>query len=157
MAWLRPHHRRSIRKAAIDVKVAGIVVLVLLLALAGWMQWTGHRLGGERPAGSVATHDEAWFVEEAASAGLDFIHVSGRPPQHYFPEIMVGGVCLLDYDGNGLLDVYAVQSGDLDPKVGNPPGNKLYRNRSAPDQGLAFEEVSAKAGVGDAGYGAGCA
>ena len=44
------------------------------------------------------------------------------------PEVVTGGVGLLDYDNDGLLDVFCVNGGSLDPTVTHRPGNKLYRN-----------------------------
>lgn len=93
----------------------------------------------------------AWF-KEGAAAGLVFEHVSGANGKYHFPEIMGGGVGLLDFDGDGLLDVYFVQSGSLgaDPAA---LGNRLFRNLG----GGRFEDCTERAGVGDRGYGMGCA
>ena len=55
-----------------------------------------------------------WFEECAEERGLVFRHVSGHSADRFlFPEIMGGGVALDDFDGDGDLDVYAVQSGSL--------------------------------------------
>lgn len=92
-----------------------------------------------------------WFVESAHALGLDFRHVSGLTQRFHFPEIMGGGVGLLDFDSDGDLDVYFVQSGDLlEPARGG--GNVLFENR-----GGRFSDVTERAGVGDRGYGMGCA
>jgi enediyne biosynthesis protein E4 len=67
---------------------------------------------------------------------------------------MGGGVGLLDYDGDGWLDVFCVQGGSLYPDSGPKPGNKLFRNLG----GWRFEDVTDRAGVGGHGeYGMGCA
>ena len=61
---------------------------------------------------------------------------------------MGGGAGFLDYDGDGFLDVYLVQSGQLgrpDPAM----GNRLLRN----DGHGFFTDVTDTAGVGDTGYG----
>jgi hypothetical protein len=108
---------------------------------------------------TVRADDDAWFEEVAAASGLDWSHVSGARGDFWFPEIMGGGVAFLDYDGDGLLDIYLVQSGHLDPgkddagePLPNPLGNKLYRNT-----GDGFVDVTEAAGVGDTGYGMGVA
>src|SRR5262249_30187257 len=51
------------------------------------------------------------FSDEAEAAGLRFTFDSGQTIRHLLPETMSGGVGLLDYDGDGRLDVYCVQGG----------------------------------------------
>ena len=46
---------------------------------------------------------------------------TARPPLRQLPETMGGGVGLLDYDGDGWLDVYCVQGGPFPPAPGAPP------------------------------------
>ena len=51
--------------------------------------------------------EQIWFDEVAVRAGIQFRYQSGhRPGKFYIPEIMGGGVGLLDYDNDGWLDVY---------------------------------------------------
>lgn len=94
----------------------------------------------------------AWFEDVAAEAGVNFIHIPYTEQRFYLPEIMSGGVALLDYDGDGHLDIYFVQGGDLEPSTRPIPGNRLFRNRGDG----TFIDVTDAAGVGDAGYGMGC-
>ncbi len=96
---------------------------------------------------------DPWFEEVAAETGIDFVHQSGHDRIYYMPEIIAGGVGLLDYDGDGFIDIYLVQAGRLTPGPAAPPGNRLYHNRGDG----TFEDVTAAAGVGDAGYGMGAA
>jgi hypothetical protein len=102
---------------------------------------------------TTAQSEDPWFQEMSATAGLDFTHTSGHSDRYWFPEICTGGVGLLDYDRGGYLDLYFVQGGTLELSDSDPPGNRLYRNRGD----WTFEDVTSKAGVGDAGYGMGCA
>lgn len=94
-----------------------------------------------------------WFEEGATAAGLTFRHRSGHDGKTYLlPEIVAGGVCLFDHDGDGHLDIYLVQSGSLHAGAARV-GNVLYRNNGD----RTFTDVTVQAGVGDTGYGMGCA
>ena len=57
---------------------------------------------------------------------------------------MAGGIGLLDYDGDGWLDVYAVQGGTFPPEPARPPcGDRLFRNR----RDGTFDDVTEAAGI----------
>ncbi|MCP3919952.1 MAG: CRTAC1 family protein [bacterium] len=101
-----------------------------------------------------AIADESpWFEEVGEQAGIDFRHQSGAAGDFRFPEIMGGGVALFDYDGDGDLDLYCVQSGDLSAEAGTNPPNRLFRNNGD----WVFEDVTEAAGVGNTAYGMGVA
>jgi hypothetical protein len=101
----------------------------------------------------------------ASEVGLNFHHFNFATGHHYMPEIMGAGVALLDYDNDGDLDVYLVQSSRLDhgckllspPPSGWRPGNRLFKNLLAETGELRFVDVTEKAGVGHIGYGMGVA
>lgn len=94
------------------------------------------------------------MVDATASSGIGFRHRTGSEGRYPMPAIMGGGVCALDADGDGRLDLYFVQAGDRwPPSSATTAGNQLYR-QVAP---LRFEDVSAGSGADDRGYGMGCA
>src|SRR6185295_7470437 len=94
-------------------------------------------------AGRAAEIDRPQFIESAAATGLTFTHVNGARGQYYMPEQMGAGVALFDYDDDGDLDVFLVQSGPaLSDPAGGPtaartagPACRLFRNdlRKGPD------------------------
>ncbi|HEX6732284.1 MAG TPA: CRTAC1 family protein [Pyrinomonadaceae bacterium] len=85
----------------------------------------------------------------------EFIHRSGAPEKNYIFETPSGGVALLDYDGDGLLDVYLLNGSTMAALQGkeNPPRSALYRNLG----GWKFEDVTSKAGVANERWGMGVA
>jgi hypothetical protein len=95
----------------------------------------------------------AWFRDVADEVGIRFRHESGYRERPLFPEIMGGGVALLDYDGDGALDVYLVQSGTLYESHSDLGRNRLYRNRGDG----SFDDVTDGSGADDRGYGMGVA
>ena len=118
------------------------------------------------PSARAAPPDAAasppFFTDEAVAAGLDFVHVHGARGAFYFPEIAGAGGALLDYDGDGDLDVFLVQGGTLGEPAVPSPSDRLYRNdlEVLPDgsRRLRFTDVTAEAGLaGESGYGMGAA
>src|SRR4051812_9629360 len=76
----------------------------------------------------------------------------GGPTKDHILESACGGVALLDYDGDGLLDIYLVTAAELTPaRTRVAHRNALYRNLG----GWKFEDVSRKAGVDLAAWGSG--
>ncbi len=90
----------------------------------------------------------ALFTDDAEAAGLRFVFDNGRTSQHLLPETMSGGVAVLDYDGDGWLDVYCVQGGLFPARPGEEtaraePGDRLFRNRGDG----TFEDASDSTGI----------
>ena len=94
------------------------------------------------------------FIDVTKRAGIDWSHENGATPEKYLIETMGGGGAFLDYDNDGWLDIYLVDSGShLHSRTRAAARNALYRNNGDG----TFVEVTAKAGVGDPGYGMGVA
>src|SRR3954471_1720637 len=92
---------------------------------------------------------------DPAASGIRWTHDNAMSPQRYLPETMGPGVAFFDYDNDGWVDVFLVNSGQADfyqPK--SPLKNALYRN----NRDGTFTDVTDKAGVaGGAQFGMGCA
>ena len=93
------------------------------------------------------------FVDITDQAGIKFKHVSS-PEKKYIVESMSGGVALFDYDNDGYLDLYFVNSLTVDMvKSKQRTRSALYHNNGDG----TFTDVTDKAGVGDIGWGMGVA
>ena len=95
------------------------------------------------------------FSEVPASrSGINWVHTSGKSPQKYLPESAGPGCAFLDYDNDGWMDIYFVNSGPCDFYTpGKPLRNALYRN----NRDGTFTDVTEKAGVAGGAYGMGVA
>jgi hypothetical protein len=113
--------------------------------------------GGETaPAGGEAGlgPEGARFEDATAAAGIVFRHINGASGQKFILETLGSGVCVFDFDGDGLQDIYFVQSGRLPGyQARGSISSALYRNLGHG----RFEDVTARAGVGGPDrYGFGC-
>ena len=87
-------------------------------------------------------------------SGITFVHENAMSAERYLPETMGPGCAFLDYDNDGWMDVYIVNSGPADfytPKT--PLRNALYRN----NRDGTFTDVTEKAGVTGGTFGMGVA
>src|SRR5438132_1884384 len=91
------------------------------------------------------------FRDVTAEAGIGFQH-HAAPEKKYIVESMSGGVALFDYDNDGLMDIYFVDSLTVETaKDPTAARSALYHNLG----GGRFEDVTDKAGVGHPGWGMG--
>ncbi len=95
------------------------------------------------------------FENIVAKAGVNFITRNSPTPNKNQVETMVAGVGLLDYDGDGWLDIYLVNGAAIPSLQKDSPKywNRLYRN----NHDGTFTDVTERAGVQGAGYGMGVA
>src|SRR5689334_19784798 len=113
--------------------------------------------GGSCVASRLLSQNSAHplFEEIPASAsGISSRHSNGRSPDYYLPETTGPGCAFFDYDNDGWMDIYLVNSGKCDFYDPQPPlRNALYKN----NRDGTFTDVTEKAGVLGGGYGMGVA
>lgn len=111
----------------------------------------------QTPATKSADAPPIIFAEVPSSQSrITWVHDNARSEVRHLPETCGGGGLFFDYDNDGWMDVYLVNSGPSDfftPKT--PIRNALYRN----NHDGTFTDVTDKAGVacgkmGDFGMGA---
>jgi hypothetical protein len=106
-------------------------------------------------AGGFVDKGPVVFEDITAKAGLsNWIHKMGTPEKKFIVETNGSGVCLVDYDHDGWLDIYLVNGSTfaaLDGKEESPHAALFHNNRDG-----TFTDVSAKAGVTNDRWGYGC-
>ena len=89
-----------------------------------------------------------------AVSGISWRHNAARSPQKYLPEATGPGCAFLDYDNDGWMDLYLVNSGKCDFYTPDKPlSNALYRN----NRDGTFTDVTQKARLSGGGFGMGAA
>jgi len=126
------------------------------------LAWTGvvsalpaGKLLAARDSARYNANSSAAFLEIPPSAsGINWTHSNGRSAEMFLPETTGAGCAFLDYDNDGWMDMYLVNSGQCDFFNPDPPlRNALYRN----NRDGTFTDVTEKAGVPGGGYGMGVA
>jgi hypothetical protein len=95
------------------------------------------------------------FENVIEKSGIRFAMHNSATPQRHQVETMIAGVAVLDYNNDGLLDIYCVNGAQLPAmeKTGPQYYNRLYRNNGDG----TFTDVTEKAGVQGRGYSMGVA
>jgi len=99
---------------------------------------------------AVADHSNLpTFVDVTRKVGIHFKHINGKTAHRHIIETMGSGAVFFDFDNDGYLDLYIVNSGYITGSTNNQASNVLYRN----DGSGHFIDVTAKSKTGDIGYG----
>src|ERR1700758_4746099 len=138
-----------------SARIAWLMALLLLAAPEG-MSWREARAQqAAKPASPTPVNPTGHFTDIRSSAGITFVQDSTQTDEKYYLETMGTGVGWIDYDQDGLMDLYLVQSAATDAyKPAHPLRSALYRNNGDG----TFTDTTGKAGVGGEGhYGQGVA
>src|SRR5215510_10620028 len=92
---------------------------------------------------------------DPSASGIRWVHENAMSPDRFLPETMGPGVAFFDYDNDGWVDLFMVNSGAADfYQPSRPLKNALYKN----NRDGTFTDVTDKAGIaGGAQFGMGCA
>jgi enediyne biosynthesis protein E4 len=107
-------------------------------------------------AGGFVKTGPVVFEDDTVKSGLaTWHHTMGTPEKKYILEETGSGVCLLDYDNDGWLDIYLVNGSTYDALSGQtePPHAALFHN----NHDGTFTNVANFAGVTNDRWGYGCA
>jgi hypothetical protein len=109
----------------------------------------------QQPAKAQSSPIAVHFTDIRKSAGITFVQDSTQTDEKYYLETMGTGVGWIDFNQDGLMDLFFVQSAATDAyKPSKPLRSALYRNNGDG----TFTDVTEKAGVGGEGhYGQGVA
>lgn len=104
--------------------------------------------------GAAIPSSPAFEEIPASSSGIIWTHSAGKSPDKHLPETSGAGCAFLDYDNDGWMDIYLVNSGKANFYTPpHPLRNALYKN----NRDGTFTDVTQKAGVVGGGYGMGVA
>ncbi|MGH9929621.1 MAG: FG-GAP repeat domain-containing protein, partial [Pyrinomonadaceae bacterium] len=131
------------------MKIRIIIFGLVVLLLGGVDQ---HTRAQRLPSGNKAF---VTFAEvPARTSGITWVHNNAHSPERFLPETVGAGCAFLDYDNDGWMDIYLVNSGPADFYAPSAPlKNALYQN----NRDGTFADVTDKAGVSGGTFGMGVA
>ncbi|MCU1267823.1 MAG: hypothetical protein JWM21_4141 [Acidobacteria bacterium] len=126
------------------------IALSLALTLAFGLCLTTRAQRAAGPTKPVVTFEEVL----PSQSGITWVHNNAHSPERHLPETVGAGCAFLDYDNDGWMDIYLVNSGPADFfKPATQIRNALYHN----NHDGTFTDVTDKAGVAGGTFGMGVA
>ena len=111
-------------------------------------------MGGAATLSGASATPPLFEEMDPAATGIRWTHTNAMSDSHYLPETLGPGCAFLDYDNDGWMDIYLVNSGPCDFwKPAQPIRNALYKN----NRDGTFTDVTEKAGVAGGTFGMGVA
>jgi enediyne biosynthesis protein E4 len=130
---------RTVVRLCLSFRLEFLSLTVALFALFGQSMSVGQALSAPRPESQLPQ-----LVDITDSSGIKFEHLSSSDKK-YIVESMAGGVALIDYDRDGLPDIYFTNAPTVDMALaGQKTRSALYHNNGDG----TFTDVTDKAGVG---------
>jgi enediyne biosynthesis protein E4 len=150
--WTTSHIRKSVARSQLHMESTQAALLVAGTFASSLLALTALQENVPVPQ----------FADVTERSKITFFNHASHTSRKYLPETMVGGVAMVDYDKDGLTDLFFVNGAELkDPmlrltvpdKTGPKYWNRLYRNNGDG----TFTDVTASAGVKGEGFGMGVA
>jgi enediyne biosynthesis protein E4 len=139
-----------------DSSTQALPVASEALPVAGDVSPVGATVESQAANGAAADpKSPIQFRDISSQTQIPFCHTDGNGGKFYIIEAAASGLATFDFDGDGLEDIYFLSGTPLKGAAPDAPpgGNVLYRNLG----GFQFQDVTAAAGIGPAGYGVGVA
>lgn len=125
-----------------------------IITLLVWLTLSLSHLSVAQRAPATAKTVVTFEQVSAKASGIAWVHNNAHSAQRYLPETVGAGCAFFDYDNDGWMDIYLVNSGTSDfYQPATPLKNALYRN----NRNGTFTDVTDKAGVAGGRFGMGVA
>src|SRR5882724_2331742 len=114
------------------------------------------RLPSDSPSQRIpaSAKTQVTFEDVTKASGITWVHDNAHSPERFLPETVGAGCAFLDYDNDGWMDIFLVNSGASDfYSPTTPLKNALYRN----NHDGSFSDVTDKAGLAGGRFGMGVA
>src|SRR5690349_23519915 len=135
---------------SVEKRLSWLVALVIVALGQSLVAPLAAHAQGPAAHAKPVTFDEV----PAKASGITWVHNNAHSVERHLPETVGAGCAFFDYDNDGWMDIYLVNSGAADffaPAV--PLKNALYHN----NRDGTFTDVTAKAGVACGTFGMGVA
>src|SRR5713101_4417300 len=130
------------------IRMTGAICMAISLAFGFLPTMYGQRAGASAKA--VVTFQEV----SPDTSGIKWVHNNAHSSERHLPETVGAGCAFFDYDNDGWMDIYLVNSGASDFYTPSTPlKNALYHN----NHDGTFSDVTDKAGVAGGSFGMGVA
>src|SRR5262249_44166904 len=136
------------RTSIVKERIVAIALVVIVLAIGLPFDLQARRQSGSGKAGVA-------FEEVSPKAsGITWVHDNAHSIEHHLPETVGAGCAFFDYDNDGWMDIYLVNSGASDFYTpATPLKNALYHN----NHDGTFTDVTDRAGLACGRFGMGVA
>ncbi len=163
------HAERSVIRISLFGRIAiafvcfGLLTIPQILWLSSSQFLSERGQAFQKPCDNVSdvparSHVTQSFADITDKVGLDFQHIAGPLGSYYMPEVNGTGGAFFDYDSDGDLDIYLINAGRSPKAAGNfPPGTRIENRMFRQEADGRFTDVTEESGLGDTGFGSGCA